>query len=229
MAVTCSAGDEVAQWTALSLLRSAALFFMAGVGEIGGGWLIWQCVREHKPWWWAVLGALALIGYGFVLTQQPEAAGTEFGRMDAAYGGVFIGMSFLWGRIFDKMRLDLGDLIGSVLCLAGVIVILGWPRGPSGAALDVVDASANASTNVTFVCAHQSDAVNASNASADNMTMDHCRRFDRRPRRCSGRCRWLESRRQPALGIGRDVGIERDCGLQRCRAEQYMDKCLWPT
>ena len=120
-------------WTTAAALRSAALFFLAGLGEIGGGWLVWQCVRERKSWWWAALGGIALVGYGFVLTLQPPAAGDEFGRLDAAYGGVFICMSFLWGRIFDGMKLDLGDLTGSLLCLAGVVVIIAWPRGGGAA------------------------------------------------------------------------------------------------
>jgi small multidrug resistance family-3 protein len=117
-------------WTPLTVLQSGVLFFVAGIGEIGGGWLVWQYMRARKPWWWALLGAVALISYGFVTTLQPEAAGSDFGRIDAAYGGIFIAMSFLWGRIVDGMRLDLGDLIGSILCLAGIVVILSWPRSP---------------------------------------------------------------------------------------------------
>jgi small multidrug resistance family-3 protein len=120
-------------WTPLAVLRSAALFLLAGLGEIGGGWLVWQAVRERKPWWWAALGGACLVAYGFVPTLQPAAAGDEFGRIDAAYGGMFIGMSFAWGRALDGMRLDLGDLIGGCLCLAGVVVILAWPRAPGAA------------------------------------------------------------------------------------------------
>ena len=117
----------------LDVLRSIVLFFVAGVCEIGGGWLVWQSVREGKPWWYCLLGAGVLVGYGFVMTLQPEVVGDDFGRLDAAYGGVFIGMSFAWGRIFDNMQLHTGDLIGGLLCIAGVVVILAWPQGRAGA------------------------------------------------------------------------------------------------
>jgi small multidrug resistance family-3 protein len=116
-------------WTVQSAIQAASLFVGAGLCEIGGGWLVWQSVRSKRPWWWAVFGVILLAAYGFVPTLQPPAAGNEFGRLDAAYGGIFIGMSFLWGRVLDGMRLDLGDLIGSMLCLAGVVVIMAWPRG----------------------------------------------------------------------------------------------------
>ena len=86
-------------------------------------------MHNSRPWWWAALGAdLALVSYGFVPTCQPAAPGDDFGRIDAAYGGMFIAMSFVWGHVFDGTKLDMGDLIGSVLYLAGVAVILAWPR-----------------------------------------------------------------------------------------------------
>ena len=111
---------------------------------------------------------------GFVLTLQPQAAGNEFGRLDAAYGGVFIGMSFLWGRVFDKMQLDCGDLIGSVLCLAGVVVILAWPRGDAAVCRKAANASLSAPAalavqmpvlNDTLAC--NESAVAAAMAAAD--------------------------------------------------------------
>ena len=76
----------------------------------------------------SVAGALALAAYGFVMTLQPAAAGEAFGRLDAAYGGVFVAMSFVWGRFVEGVRLDTGDRIGAALCLAGVAVIMGWRR-----------------------------------------------------------------------------------------------------
>ncbi len=107
------------------VLRSIALFVLAAVAEIGGAWLIWQGVREHRGAWWITGGILALAAYGFVATGQPDA---RFGRILAAYGGVFVAGSLAWGMALDGFRPDRWDLIGSVICLAGVAVIMYAPR-----------------------------------------------------------------------------------------------------
>ena len=109
-----------------AVLRVCALFVAAGVLEIGGGWLVWGYVREGRPAWWAALGGAALVGYGFVATAQTTVR--DFARLDAAYGGVFICLSFLWGRAVDGLKLDLGDLLGGMLSVAGAAVVLAWPR-----------------------------------------------------------------------------------------------------
>ncbi len=77
-------------------LRSALLFLSAAVLEIGGAWLVWQGVREHRGPTWVVAGVVALTGYGFVATLQPDS---HFGRILAAYGGVFVAGSLLWGVV----------------------------------------------------------------------------------------------------------------------------------
>jgi len=110
----------------MSILKSVLLFALSAVAEIGGAWLIWQAVREDKGWWWAGLGVIALGIYGFVATLQPDA---HFGRILAAYGGVFVAGSLAWGVIVDGFRPDRWDLIGAFLCLAGVAVIMFAPRG----------------------------------------------------------------------------------------------------
>ena len=115
-------------WTAALAAKSVALFVLSGLAEIGGGWLVWRHVREGAHWRNSVFGSLLLAAYGFIVTQQPPAAGEAFGRLDAAYGGVFIAMSFAWGRFVDGVYLDNGDRIGAALCLAGVAVITGWRR-----------------------------------------------------------------------------------------------------
>ena len=115
-------------WTPLVVLKGAALFILAGLAEIGGGWLVWQAVREGKPRWWAAAGSLMLVAYGFIPTLQPLP---DFGRLYAVYGGMFIAMSYCWGYIFDGMKPDLGDLIGSIMAVAGVCIALFWPRSAS--------------------------------------------------------------------------------------------------
>ncbi|UQX89169.1 YnfA family protein [Jatrophihabitans telluris] len=109
----------------MTVARSVLLFILAAGAEIGGCWLIWQAVRDHRPWWLAVGGVLALAAYGFVATAQPDAA---FGRVLAAYGGVFVAGSLVWGVVFDGLRPARTDLIGAGICLVGVAVIMYAPR-----------------------------------------------------------------------------------------------------
>ena len=106
-----------------------ALFFVAGVLEIGGGWMWWQALREGKPWWYAVIGSAMLCLYGVVPTFQPQTAGTEdFGRVYAAYGCWFIMLSLAWGWAVDGNRPDAGDGIGAGLAAVGAVVITFYPR-----------------------------------------------------------------------------------------------------
>ncbi|MBG6183479.1 small multidrug resistance family-3 protein [Arthrobacter sp. CAN_A214] len=112
----------------MTITKSVVLFIFAACAEIGGAWLIWQAVREGRPWWWAGLGVLALGVYGFIATLQPDAS---FGRILAAYGGVFVAGSLAWGMVFDGFRPDRWDLAGSAICLAGVAVIMFAPRLPA--------------------------------------------------------------------------------------------------
>lgn len=113
------------RWTLARAAQALVVFLMAGIAEIGGGWLVWKAVREGKPWWWALAGSLVLVLYGFIPTLQPT---DSFGRVYAVYGGFFIALSYAWGWRFDAMRPDLGDIVGGSLALAGVLVILFWPR-----------------------------------------------------------------------------------------------------
>ncbi|MGW5574000.1 YnfA family protein [Nocardia thailandica] len=110
----------------MTVLRSVLLFALAAVAEIGGAWLVWQGVREDRGWVWAGAGVLALGAYGFVATLQPDA---HFGRILAAYGGVFVAGSLLWAMALDGFRPDRWDVIGAAICLAGVTVIMYAPRG----------------------------------------------------------------------------------------------------
>ena len=101
--------------------RSIALFILAAAFEIGGAWLIWQAVREGGAWWLAAVGGAALVAYGFVAVLQADP---NFGRVLAAYGGVFVAGSLIWGVLLDGFRPDRYDLMGAALCLLGVGVIM---------------------------------------------------------------------------------------------------------
>lgn len=112
--------------TDMLVAKSILLFVAAAVLEIGGAWLVWQGVREHRGWAWVGLGVIALGAYGFVATLQPDA---HFGRILAAYGGVFVAGSLLWGMALDGFRPDRWDVVGAMVCLMGVGVIMYMPRG----------------------------------------------------------------------------------------------------
>lgn len=106
------------------IARSVILFVLAALLEIGGAWLVWQGWREHRGLWWIAAGVIALGAYGFVATFQPDA---NFGRILAAYGGVFVAGSLAWGMVVDKFRPDRYDIIGAAVCLIGVAVIMYAP------------------------------------------------------------------------------------------------------
>ncbi|GAA1008265.1 YnfA family protein [Acrocarpospora pleiomorpha] len=110
----------------MTIIRSLVLFALAAVFEIGGAWLVWQGWRENRGLAWIVAGILALGAYGFVATFQPDA---HFGRILAAYGGVFVAGSLVWGIVMDGFRPDRWDMIGAAICLVGVAVIMYAPRG----------------------------------------------------------------------------------------------------
>ncbi|SCL21867.1 small multidrug resistance family-3 protein [Micromonospora pallida] len=113
----------------MTILRSLLLFVLAAVAEIGGAWLIWQGWREHRGLWWIAGGVIALGAYGFVASLQPDP---NFGRILAAYGGVFVAGSLVWGMVVDKFRPDRWDVVGAVICLVGVAIIMYAPRATTG-------------------------------------------------------------------------------------------------
>ena len=106
------------------ITRSVVLFLLAGLCEIGGGYLIWLWLREGKSLGFAFLGTAVLFVYGVLPTLQQA----PFGKVYAAYGGVFIVLSLLWGWQIDRVTPDRFDLIGGAIALVGVCVIMYWPR-----------------------------------------------------------------------------------------------------
>lgn len=110
----------------MTIIRSLLLFVFAALAEIGAAWLVWQGVRVHRGLVWIGAGVVALGRYGFVATLQPDQ---HFGRILAAYGGIFVAGSLAWGVVVDTFRPDRYELVGAVVCLIGVAVIMYAPRG----------------------------------------------------------------------------------------------------
>ena len=107
------------------MVSAIFLFLLAGLAEIGGGYLVWLWLREGKPLWYGGLGGIILVLYGIIPTLQKFP---NFGRVYAAYGGIFVILSVLWGWGVDKKIPDLYDWIGAFICVIGVIVMLWAPR-----------------------------------------------------------------------------------------------------
>jgi small multidrug resistance family-3 protein len=109
----------------MSVARTVALFVVAALAEIGGAWLVWQGVREDRGSAWIGAGIAALGAYGFVATLQEDH---NFGRVLAAYGGIFVAGSLAWGAVLDGFEPDRWDYLGAAICLLGVAVIMFAPR-----------------------------------------------------------------------------------------------------
>lgn len=106
------------------MIRSLGLFVLAGLFEIGGGYLVWLWLREHRPLWVGVAGGLILVAYGAVATLQPAG----FGRVYAAYGGIFMAMALMWGWLVAGHAPDRYDLLGAAIAVVGMLVIMYAPR-----------------------------------------------------------------------------------------------------
>lgn len=111
-----------------TVVRSLGLFLLAGLCEVGGGWLIWQWLREGRPSWWGLVGGVILVLYGIIPTLQAA----HFGRVYAVYGGFFIVLSLAWGWALDGSRPDRVDVIGAAITLVGVCIMMYWPRAATG-------------------------------------------------------------------------------------------------
>ncbi len=106
------------------IAKTLGLFFFASLLEIGGGYLVWIWIRKHKGKIFGLVGGLILFSYGIIPTLQPA----NFGRVYAAYGGIFIVSSILWGYLVDKKKPDRFEIIGSIIVLVGVMIMFYFPR-----------------------------------------------------------------------------------------------------
>ena len=90
------------------MIYTIFLFIIAGIAEIGGGYLIWLWLREGKPLYLGIFGGIALALYGVIATFQSFSS---FGRIYDAYGGVFIILSVLWdGELTERHPIYMTEL-----------------------------------------------------------------------------------------------------------------------
>ena len=115
---------EITNNIELSIFTSIILFFAAALAEIGGGYLVWKWLRERKGIIFGVFGGIVLFLYGIIPTLQPS----NFGRVYAAYGGIFIISAVIWGLFIEKKKPDRFEVIGSLTAIIGAIIIFYAPR-----------------------------------------------------------------------------------------------------
>jgi small multidrug resistance family-3 protein len=108
----------------MSIIRSLAIFILAGLCEIGGGYLVWLWLKADKPFWYGILGGFILVLYGVVATWQTAS----FGRVYATYGGIFIVLALVWAWKIDGFKPDKYDIIGAAIALIGACIIIYMPR-----------------------------------------------------------------------------------------------------
>lgn len=111
-------------YTLIPILSTFGLFVVAAITEIGGGYLVWQWLKERKKISFGILGGIILFIYGIIPTLQPS----NFGRVYAAYGGIFVVMAIIWGLMIDKKRPDRYEIIGGAVVLVGALIIFYYPR-----------------------------------------------------------------------------------------------------
>jgi small multidrug resistance family-3 protein len=106
-------------------VRTAAIYVLAAAAEIAGCFAFWAWLRLGRTAVLVVPGMASLVAFAWLLTQvEADAAGRTF----AAYGGVYIVASLVWLWLVEGLEPDRWDIIGSMLCLAGAMLIVAGPR-----------------------------------------------------------------------------------------------------
>lgn len=108
----------------MNIFRSLVYFGITALFELGGAYLIWLWLRESRSLWFGLIGGLVLFIYGILPTLQPAS----FGRVQAAYSGMFLLIALLWGWGIDRVVPDKFDIFGAVVVLAGMMIIMYAPR-----------------------------------------------------------------------------------------------------
>jgi small multidrug resistance family-3 protein len=108
----------------IDTLTSIGIFIFAALLEISGGYLIWRWLKNHQGKIIGLIGGLILFSYSVVMTLQPE----NFGKVYAAYGGIFVIFSLLWGYLIDKKKPDRFEIFGSIVVLIGISIMFYFPR-----------------------------------------------------------------------------------------------------
>lgn len=106
-------------------MKSITFFVLAAFFEIAGCFAFWAWLRQGRAVWVLAPGLACLAVFAWCLTrvEAPYA-----GRAYAAYGGIYIAASLAWLRGVEGVAPDRWDLLGSLVCVLGALVILLGPR-----------------------------------------------------------------------------------------------------
>lgn len=106
------------------VVRTVLLFVLTAFAEILGCYLPYLWLRQGRSAWWLVPAAASLVAFTWLLTLHPQAAGRTY----AAYGGVYIATAVGWLWLIEGQTPDRWDIVGAVVCLAGMAVMYFGPR-----------------------------------------------------------------------------------------------------
>ncbi len=104
----------------MELVKAVGLFAVTALAEIVGCYLPYLWLKQDKSILLLVPAAVSLALFVWLLTLHPTSAG----RVNAAYGGVYISVAMLWLWLVDAVKPTLSDVTGVALCLVGVGVIM---------------------------------------------------------------------------------------------------------
>ena len=108
----------------IDIVTSISIFIFAAFLVISGGYLVWRWLKNHQGKILGLVGGLILFSYAVVMTLQPE----NFGKVYAAYGGIFVMSSLVWGYWIDKKKPDRFEIFGSTVVLIGIGIMFYFPR-----------------------------------------------------------------------------------------------------
>jgi len=105
-------------------MKTVLLFVATAFAEILGCYLPYLWLRKGGSAWLLLPAALSLALFAWLLTLHPTASG----RVYAAYGGVYVTVAIGWLWLVDQVKPTRWDVAGTLLCLAGMAVIMFSPR-----------------------------------------------------------------------------------------------------
>ncbi len=105
-------------------MKTLLLFIATAFAEIIGCYLPYLWLRKGAGAWLLLPAAASLVLFVWLLSLHPTASG----RVYAAYGGVYVTIAIGWLWLVDAVKPTRWDLLGALLCLAGMAVIMFSPR-----------------------------------------------------------------------------------------------------